>query len=101
MRRILGRDDGDGDRRPFTAHGEAGFAPEGFRDTEVGSQERRRLDDVWPGRIGVPKVGLQLWRQLHQFVRRQFEHPARVRRFPPGWRRDWLNGLTAQTTTFS
>jgi hypothetical protein len=42
VRRILGREDGDGDRRLHPAHGGAGLASEGFGDVEIGGWERGR-----------------------------------------------------------
>ena len=50
MLRRLGRDDRDGNRRLLAAHGQAGVAPEGFRDAEFAAQPVGGIDDLRPGR---------------------------------------------------
>ena len=50
MLRRLGRDDRDRDRRLLAAHGQAGLAPERFRDAELAAQPVRGIDDLRPGR---------------------------------------------------
>ena len=60
---LLGRDDRQRDRGQLAAHGEAGVAPEGFRDAEVVPQPVGGIDDVRPGRVGAPQIGLELRRR--------------------------------------
>ena len=50
MLRRLGRHDGDRDRRLLAAHGEAGLAPEGFRDAE--SPRRKSAASTTSGQVG-------------------------------------------------
>ena len=51
MLRLLGRDDRQRDRGQIPAHGEAGVAPQGFRDAEVVPQPVGGIDDLRPGRV--------------------------------------------------
>jgi hypothetical protein len=87
MLRRLGRDDRQRHRRQLAAHGETGVAPQRFRDAEVVPQPVGGVNQVRPGRVGAPQIGLELRCQPHQLVQSDPVHHALFR--PLRARRCW------------
>jgi len=113
MLRRLGRDDRQRHRRQLAAHGETGVAPQRFRDAEVVPQPVGGVNQVRPGRVGAPQIGLELRCQPHQLVRSDPVHhalfrPLRARRcwglsndFPPSPRRKACHAGRAEGSRFA